>query len=132
MSSSLDAIRKLSRRAFEDSIAEIYRAEGYLVEQSADGRADGGYDLVLLRENSVLVQCKYRLVDQVGIPRIRELAAAMNRVGATGGVFITAGAFTKSAREFAIRKAIQLVDGEALIRRFPGAQNLTGGKREAA
>jgi len=132
MSSSLDAIRKLSRRAFEDSIAGIYRAEGYLVEQAADGRADGGYDLVLLRENSVLVQCKYRLVDQVGIPRIRELAAAMNRVGATGGVFITTGAFTKSAREFAIREAIQLVDGEALIRRFPGAQNLTGGKREAA
>ena len=132
MSSSLDAIRKLSRRAFEDSIAGIYRAEGYLVEQAADGRADGRYDLVLLRENSVLVQCKYRLVDQVGIPRIRELAAAMNRVGATGGVFITTGAFTKSAREFAIREAIQLVDGEALIRRFPGAQNLTGGKREAA
>jgi restriction system protein len=132
MSSSLDAIRKLSRRAFEDSIAEIYRAEGYLVEQAADGRADGGYDLVLLRENSVLVQCKHRLADQVGVPGIRELAAAMNRVGATGGVFITTGAFTKSAREFAIRKAIQLVDGEALIRRFPGAQNLTGGKREAA
>jgi len=132
MSSSLDAIRKLSRRAFEDSIAEIYRAEGYLVEQAADGRADGGYDLVLLRENSVLVQCKHRLVDQVGVPPIRELAAAMNRVGATGGVFITTGAFTKSAREFAIGKAIQLVDGEALIRRFPGAQNLTGGKREAA
>jgi len=132
MSSSLDAIRKLSRRAFEDSIAGIYRAEGYLVEQAADGRADGGYDLVLLRENSVLVQCKHRLVDQVGVPRIRELAAAMNRVGATGGVFITTGAFTKSAREFAIREAIQLVDGEALIRRCPGAQNLTGGKREAA
>jgi len=132
MSSSLDAIRKLSQQAFEDSIAEIYRADGYLVEQAADGRADGGYDLVLLRENSVLVQCKHRLVDQVGVPRIRELAAAMTRVGATGGVFITTGAFTKSAREFAIRKAIQLVDGEALIRRFPGAQNLTGGKREAA
>jgi restriction system protein len=132
MSSSLDAIRKLSQQAFEDSIAEIYRTEGYLVEQAADGRADGGYDLVLLRENSVLVQCKHRLVDQVGVPRIRELAAAMNRVGATGGVFITTGAFTKSAREFAIRKGIQLVDGEALIRRFPGAQNLTGEKGEAA
>ena len=47
MSSSLDAIRKLSQQAFEDSIAEIYRAEGYLVEHSADGRADDGYDLVL-------------------------------------------------------------------------------------
>ena len=132
MSSSMDAIRKLSQHAFEDSIAEIYRAEGYLVEQAAGGRADDGYDLVLLRENSILVQCKHRLVDQVGVPRIRELAAAMNRVGATGGVFITTGAFTKSAREFAIRKAIQLVDGEALIRRFPGTQNLTAGKREAA
>jgi len=119
--------RKLSRKPFEDLIAEVYRGEGYLVEQAAGGRRDGGYDLVLLRENSVLVQCKHWLVDQVGVPHVRELAKAMHKVGATGGVFITTGTYTKSAREFAIRVAIQLVDGDALIRRFSA-----GGKQEAA
>ncbi|HEY4864324.1 MAG TPA: restriction endonuclease [Candidatus Dormibacteraeota bacterium] len=119
----LERIRRLSWQAFEDFIAEIYREEGYLVEQTARGRADGGYDLVLLREKtSVLVQCKHWLVYKVSVPRVRELAGAMQKVGATGGVFVTTGAFTKAAREFATGMAIELVDGEALVRRFSRGQ----------
>src|SRR5712671_2227249 len=115
----LERIRRLTWQAFEDLIAEHYRGEGYLVEQTSRGRADGGYDLVLLREKtSVLVQCKHWLVYQVGVPCVRELAGAMHKVGATGGVFVTSGAFTKPAREFATGMAIELVDGEALVRRF--------------
>jgi restriction system protein len=119
----LERIRRLSWEAFEDFIAEIYREEGYLVEQTAHGRADGGYDLVLLREKtSVLVQCKHWLVYKVTVPRVRELAGAMHKVGATGGVFVTTGDFTKAAREFATGMAIELVDGEALVRRFSRGQ----------
>lgn len=47
----LERIRRLSWRAFEDFMAEAYRRRGYHVEQMPRGRADGGYDLVLLREN---------------------------------------------------------------------------------
>jgi restriction system protein len=119
----LERIRRLSWQAFEDFIAGIYREEGYLVEQAAHGRADGGYDLVLLREQtSVLVQCKHWLVFNVGVPRIRELAGAMHKVGATGGVFVTTGEFTKPAREFARGMAIELIDGKALVRRLSGGQ----------
>jgi len=115
----LERIRRLSWQAFEDLIAEHYRGLGFLVEQTARGRADGGYDLVLLREKiSVLVQCKHWLVYQVGVPRVRELAGAMHKVGATGGVFVTTGAFTKPAKDFAIGMDIQLVDGEALVQQF--------------
>ncbi len=118
----LERIRRLSWQDFEDFIAEVYRGEGYHVEQAARGRADGGYDLVLLRENtSVLVQCKHWLVYQVGVPRVRELAGAMQKVGATGGVFVTTGVFTKPAKQFATGMPIELVDGEALIRRVSGA-----------
>jgi restriction endonuclease Mrr len=114
----VDRIRKRSRQAFEGSIAKVYRAEGYLVEQAAGD----GYDLVLLREKmSVLVQCKHWLVDQISVRQVRELAAAVDHVGATGGVCVTTGAFTKPAREFAIRAGIELVDGEALSRHFSGA-----------
>ena len=126
----LERLRKLTRQAFEAAIAEIYRGEGYLVEQAAPGHADRGYDLVLLRENSVLVQCRHWLVDQIGITPVRELAGAMQKVGATGGVVVTTGSFTKSARAFAISTAIQLVDGEALIRRFSAQKRL--GKQTAA
>ena len=121
----LERIRRLSWQDFEDFIAEVYRGEGYHVEQAVRGRADGGYDLVLLRENSsVLVQCKHWLVYQVSVPRIRELAGAMQKVGATGGVFVTTGAFTHPARQFATGMPIELVDGEALIRRVSGGHQL--------
>jgi restriction system protein len=121
----LERIRRLSWQDFEDFIAEVYRGEGYHVEQAVRGRADGGYDLVLLRENSsVLVQCKHWLVYQVGVPRIRELAGAMQKVGATGGVFVTTGAFTHPAKQFATGMPIELVDGEALIRRVSGGHQL--------
>jgi restriction system protein len=129
---TLKRIKRLSRKAFEDAVAEIYRGEGYLVEKAAPGRADGGYDLVLLRESSVLVQCKHWLVVQVAVPPVRALAEAMQRVGATGGVFITTGTFTKAAKEFASRAAIELVDGDALIRRFSGGQQYPARKRAAA
>jgi restriction endonuclease Mrr len=128
---TLKRIRRLSRGAFVDAIAEIYRGEGYLVEQAAT-RIDGGYDLVLLREASVLVQCKHWLVDQVGVAPLRELARAMQKVGATGGVFVTTGAFTKPARAFAIGMAIELVDGQALVRRFSGSHDLPVEKQKAA
>jgi len=119
----LERIRRLSWRDFESFVAEIYRAEGYLVEQTGGARPDGGYDLVLLREKtSVLVQCKHWLVYQISVARVRELAGAIHKVGATGGVFVTTGVFTKPAREFAIGMAIELVDGEALVQRLSGGQ----------
>jgi restriction system protein len=132
MAASLKRIKRLSRQAFEDLIAEIYRGEGYLVEQAARGSADRGYDLVLLREASVLVQCKHWLVDQVGVAPVRRLAEAMQKVGATGGVIVVTGAFTKPARELATSMAIELVDGEALARRFSGGQQHPARKRAAA
>jgi restriction system protein len=115
----LERIRRLSWQDFEEFVAGIYRGEGYLVEKTGGARADGGYDLVLLRENiSVLVQCKHWLAHQVGVPRVRELAGAMQKVGATGGVFVTTGAFTQAARQFATGMPIELVDGKALVRRL--------------
>ena len=132
MEASLERIRRLSRRAFEELIAEIYREEGYLVERVARGSADRGYDLILLRESSVLVQCKHWLVDQVGVAPVRELARAMQKVGATGGVMLTTGAFTKLARELGTSMAIELVDGKALARRFSGGQQHLERKRAAA
>jgi restriction system protein len=120
----LERIRRLSWQAFEEFVAEIYRREGYLVEKTGGSRPDGGYDLVLLRERtSVLVQCKHWLAFHVGVPKIRELAGAIHKVGATGGVFVTSGDFTQPAKEFATGMAIELIDGKALVRRFSGSQD---------
>lgn len=117
----LERVKRLSWRAFEDFVAEAYRRQGFHVEQTAHGRADGGYDLVLLKvQASILVQCKHWLVHQVGVPKVRELAGAMRKVGATGGVFVTTGTFTRAAQQFATGLPIELVDGNTLIRWLPG------------
>lgn len=113
----LERIRRLSWQAFEDFMAEAYRRRGFHVEQMPRGRADGGYDLVLLRENaSILVQCKHWLAYRVGVPRVRELAGAIQKVGATGGIFVTTDTFTPAAKQFANGMSIELVDGDALVR----------------
>jgi restriction system protein len=131
--SILERIRRLSWQDFEDFIAEIYQEEGYLVEKTGGSRPDGGYDLVLLREKtSVLVQCKHWLVYQVGVPKVRELAGSIHKVGATGGVFVTTGVFTKPAREFATVMDIELVDGEALVRRFSNGKELPSASASVA
>lgn len=132
MEASQQRIRKLSRQAFEEMIAEIYSGEGYLVEKAAPGSADAGYDLILLRETSVLVQCKHWLDDQVGVAPVRQLAAAMQKVGAGGGVCVTRGAFTKAARALAAGAGIELIDGEALPRTFSTRQKNPGKKHQAA
>lgn len=112
----LERVKRLSWRAFEDLVAEVYRRQGFHVEQTARGRADGGYDLVLLKEQaSILVQCKHWLIYQVGVPKVRELAGAMHKVGATGGVFVTTGTFTRAAQQFAKGLPIELVDGDTLL-----------------
>ena len=128
----LQTIKKLSPKEFEQFVAEVYRREGYLVEQAGDGPPDNGYDLVLLREASVLVQCRHWLIKQVGESQVRELANAMQRVGATGGVCITTGTFTKRATALAISFAIELVDGARLTRRFSSGDSHAQDRRRAA
>lgn len=118
----LERVKRLSWSAFEDLVAELYRRRGFHVEQTARGRADGGYDLILLNEqDSILVQCKHWLVYQVSVPKVRELAGAMRKVGATGGVFVTTGGFTRAAQNFANGLPIELADGDALVKWLNGA-----------
>jgi restriction system protein len=111
----LERIRRLSWREFEALLADSYRGHGFHVEEKGGPKPDGGYDLVLLKENQLLlVQCKHWLVFQVGVPKVRELLGAVHKVNATGGILVTCGDFTSQAREFANGTPIELIDGAAL------------------
>ena len=56
---SLSSIRDLTWRDFETYIGEAFRQQGYVVEETGGGGADGGIDLILRNEQeTVLVQCK--------------------------------------------------------------------------
>ena len=71
---SLASLRQLPWKRFEDLLGEAYRRQGYKVEETLGGGADGGVDLILGRDGKVtLVQCKRWNGAPVGVRQVREL-----------------------------------------------------------
>ncbi|WOG29898.1 restriction endonuclease [Endozoicomonas sp. 8E] len=114
---SLTSIQNLTWQQFEQYIGEAYRRKGYSVEETGLGGADGGVDLILRQEGkTLLVQCKNWKRRKVGVSVVREMFGLVKAQGATGGVLVTAGAFTKEAQKFAQDTGLELIDGQRLVR----------------
>lgn len=112
----LDTIRALSWQEFEWLVGEAYRREGYAVEESLAGGADGGIDLILRKDGQTsLVQCKRWKTQSVGAPVIREMFGLLAHQGASRVIIVTSGRFTREASAFAEGKPIGLIDGPALL-----------------
>lgn len=113
--SGIESIRSLSWKEFEELLAEAYRRQGYTVQENAFTGPDGGIDLRIERNgNSYLVQCKQWRAYKVGVNVVREMLGLMTAHGATGGIIVTSGMFTQEARNFALGKTIDLVEGSQL------------------
>jgi restriction system protein len=113
--SGLQSLRSLSWREFEQLVGEAYRRQGYDVDETGGGGADGGIDLVLRGHGeTVLVQCKRWRVQQVGVDKVRELFGVLHAEGANRGILVTSGTFTREAHSFKVGKPLVLVDGPAL------------------
>ena len=113
--SGMDSLRSLSWREFERLVGEAYRRQGYDVEETGGGGADGGVDLVLRGHGeTVLVQCKQWRERQVGVAKVRELFGVVTAEGASRGILVTSGNFTNDAQSFKVGKPLILIDGPAL------------------
>ncbi len=118
-SDASDALNDMSWRQFEMLVAEGFRRQGYHVEETGGGGADGGIDLVLFRPSrngreKFLVQCKQWRAFKVGVDVVRELYGVMAASGAAGGFVVTSGRFTDEAARFANGRNVTLVDGPKL------------------
>lgn len=110
-----ETIRALSWQDFEHLLGEVFRRQGYLVEQTGRNSPDGGIDLRLSRaQEQVLVQCKHWKVQQVGVRVVRELSGVVTSERATAGIVVTSGDFSADAKSFARTVPIRLVDGREL------------------
>jgi restriction system protein len=108
------AVSAMSGRELERHIADAFRQRGFMVTGFGRGCARGA-DLALSRNGQrFLVQLRHWRNQEVGVLAIRELGAALPPAGAHGGFVITAGRFTREARELALEVRIQLIDGAAL------------------
>ena len=113
---SLDSIRGLNWREFEELVGEAYRRQGYTVTENAAAGPDEGIDLVLKKDGAlVLVQCKQWRSFKVGVECPRPGLSVTTAKHATSGTLISSGVFTQEAINFAANKPIDLVDGTQLL-----------------
>jgi hypothetical protein len=107
-------LRRLDSEEFEWLVGEVYRREGWTVEERGRrDRSDGGIDLVLRRgRERVIVQCKRWTAWQVGVDDIRAFGGALSREGLPrgAGVFVTLSSFTEQARAEGKQLGLTLID----------------------
>jgi restriction system protein len=119
----IDSIRELPWKRFEDLLAEAYRRQGYKVQETLGGGADGGVDLVLGRDGEViLVQCKRWKGKPVPVQTVRELYGVLHDRRASAAKLVATTTFTSEATAFAKNKPIELVDAEGLLSLLRGVQ----------
>lgn len=113
---SIEDIRNMSWREFEMFVGEVFRRQGYSVEETGGGGADGGIDLILRNSREkVFVQCKQWRTYQVGVKIVREMYGLMVAEQADRVIIVSVGAYTQDAANFAKGKPIELIDGEKLV-----------------
>jgi restriction system protein len=127
---SVEALRKLEWKRFELLCAKYYEAVDFKSETLRCG-PDGGIDVKLYRVDQskpiAIVQCK-AWNSAVGVKEVRELLGVMAHEKVARGIFITTASYTKDALEFGKTNPIQLIDGEAFVRKI---QELPTEKQDA-
>lgn len=119
----IDSLRELPPKRFEDLLGEAYRRQGYKVEETLSGGADGGVDLVLRKNGHlILVQCKRWKGSPVPVEIVRELYGVMHHRAASAAKLVATTRFTSEAIAFAEGKPIELVDSDALLELLRGVQ----------
>jgi len=112
----LDSLRGLSWRQFELLVGEAFRRQGYAVQETGLGGADGGIDLLLRKEGKLtLVQCKRWKTQRVDVKVVREMFGLLAHHQASAVKIIAVGAYTADAQRFATGKPIELITGTALL-----------------
>lgn len=113
-------LRHLTAREFEWLVGELFRREGWTVNEtgSQDG-PDGYIDLELTKGSaSRLVQCKRWTSNLVGVDHVRAFAGALQRERVRDGSFVTLSGFTEQALREGERIGLELIDGRELYRRI--------------
>lgn len=125
---SLDLIRDLEWKRFEDVCQQFYEKKGIRSETTALG-PDGGIDIRLYQDDTgrptSIVQCKAWGERFVGVKPIRELLGVMTHEKIGKAFFMTGGSYSDEAKSIAQANHITLIDGIMLltmIQRLPAEE----------
>lgn len=115
-------LRLLTAEEFEWLVGEVFRREGWAVQETGRQDApDGNIDLELVRGGQrVIVQCKRWWSTPVGVKEVREFAGTLMReaLPPSAGIFVTLSDFTEPASKEAQTIGITLVDNRDLYSRI--------------
>lgn len=115
---SLDLIRNLEWKRFEDVCQQFYEMKGIRSETTSLG-ADGGIDIRLYQDDSgqptSIVQCKAWGERFVGVKPVRELLGVMTHEKIGKAFFMTSGSYSDEAKVVADANRITLIDGPLLL-----------------
>ena len=116
IAATLESLRALSWDEFSAALEAAFRRDGYAVSRLNAG----GADLELTKSGRVsLVGCKRWKVARTGIEPLRELDAARQGRDAHECIYVAAGEITDTARAFAAKINIRLLEGAELAKLFP-------------
>ena len=127
---SVDVIRDIEWKRFEDLCQKFYETSGIRSETTALG-PEGGMDILLYQDDTgkptAIVQCSASGDCLVGVRPVRELLGVMTHEKIGRAFFLTSGHFADDAKVVASSNRITLINGEMLfmmLKRLPeAAQN---------
>jgi restriction system protein len=113
---NLETLRAMNWQEFSAALEDAFRREGYSVK-----RIDrSGADLELVKGGRVtLVSGKRWKVGRTGIEALRELDAARVAHDAHDSIYVASGDVTDTARAYASKTGVRLVEGADLTRLVP-------------
>lgn len=127
----LESVSSIGWKEFEMLVGESFRRQGYSVEETGLGGADGGIDLVLRKDGrKTLVQCKQWRRQRVDVATVREMWGLAAHHGADGVKVVCSGTYTPDAARFSEGKPIELIAGEQLLRMIRAVQSSEGQSRQ--
>ncbi|KAB7772535.1 restriction endonuclease [Xanthomonas sp. LMG 12462] len=120
---TLESLAAGGWRQFELLVGEAFRRQGYSVEETGLGGADGGIDLILRKDDRrTLVQCKQWKRQQVSVSVVREMYGLLAHHQADAVKIVCVGRFTNDAERYARGKPIELIGGAQLIQMIRAVQ----------
>lgn len=114
----LATLARMPRTEMERLVGEYYRRLGYDVAALGEGVEEAGVDLLLQRRGEVLVvKCLPGSGEPIAPETARELLGLVMGEGATRGILITTGGFSRKTVKFVHQKGrgrLELIDGRKL------------------
>lgn len=108
---AFDYMKELNDQEFEKLIAMIFQQRGYSVSEKRD-KDNHAVDVVLYMNNdATLVQYMHWREHHVDVNAVEAIYKAMDEENARHGIVITSGIFTPEALDYALGKALMLING---------------------